>query len=75
MEETAEKENIKTQREILLFGGTDARAMQISREGMPAGCLSIPSRYTHSPSEMVDMDDVNESIKLLAAMVSAEVKF
>lgn len=71
MEKTAEKENIPTQREILLFGGTDARAIQISRDGVPSGCLSIPSRYTHSPSEMVDWDDVQQSVDLLVAMLSA----
>ena len=42
------------QLEVLEGGTTDARAMQITRAGMPAGCVSIPCRYIHSPSEMVD---------------------
>jgi tetrahedral aminopeptidase len=51
---TAEKNKIPYQREVLLLGGTDARAIQITRAGVPVGCISIPVRYVHSPSEMVD---------------------
>lgn len=74
MEETAKEKGIPTQREILLGGSTDARAMQISRAGVLAGCLSIPSRYIHSPSEMLDMRDVENGIDLLVAMLSAFVE-
>ena len=66
---TAEKNKIPYQREVLLFGGTDARAIQLTRAGVPAGCLSIPTRYIHSPSEMVDISDVQNSIKLLTALL------
>ncbi|MBI4732819.1 MAG: M42 family peptidase, partial [Chloroflexi bacterium] len=41
--------------------------------GVPAGCLSIPCRYVHTPSEMVDYDDVQNAVKLLAALVSRPV--
>ena len=50
----AEKNKISYQREVLLFGSTDAQAMQATRAGVPSGCISIPTRYVHSPSEMVD---------------------
>jgi endoglucanase len=69
----AEKNKIPYQREVLLFGGTDARAIQLTRAGVPAGCLSIPTRYVHSPSEMVDYADVQNSIKLLTAMLKSPV--
>jgi putative aminopeptidase FrvX len=65
MVQTAEKARIPYQREILEFGGTDARAIQLSRGGVPAGVLSIPCRYVHAPSEMVDMEDVENAVKLL----------
>jgi putative aminopeptidase FrvX len=65
MVQTAEKARIPYQREILEFGGTDARAIQLSRSGVPAGVLSIPCRYVHAPSEMVDMEDVENAVKLL----------
>ncbi|MFN8463583.1 MAG: M42 family metallopeptidase [Anaerolineales bacterium] len=70
---TAEKNKILYQREVLLFGGTDARAIQLSRAGVPAGCLSIPVRYVHSPSEMVDFADVQNSVKLLTAMLRSKI--
>jgi endoglucanase len=65
MVQTAEKARIPYQREILEFGGTDARAIQLSRGGVPAGVISIPCRYVHAPSEMVDMEDVENAVKLL----------
>lgn len=70
---TAEKNKIPYQREVLLVGSTDARAMQLVRAGVPAGCISIPVRYVHSPSEMVDYSDVQYSVKLLTALLRAKV--
>lgn len=69
----AEKNKIPYQREVLLFGGTDARAMQGTRSGVPAGCISIATRYIHSPSEMVDYADVQNSVKLLTALLRAPI--
>ena len=69
----AEKNKIPYQREVLLFGGTDAQAIQLTRAGVPAGCLSIPTRYVHSPSEMVDYSDVQNSVKLLTAILKTPI--
>jgi tetrahedral aminopeptidase len=73
MIQTAEKNKIPYQREVLLIGGTDARAIQIARAGVPAGCISIPVRYVHSPSEMVDFSDVQNSVKLLTAVLRTPI--
>jgi tetrahedral aminopeptidase len=70
MADTAEKAGIPYQLEILEGGTTDARAMQVSRAGMPASCVSIPTRYIHSPSEMVDYRDVQNAVKLLVELIS-----
>ncbi len=70
MVRTAEQAKLPYQREVLEGGTTDARAIQLSRAGVPAGCLSIPSRYIHTPSEMVDYDDVQNAVKLLVALLS-----
>ena len=70
---TAEKNKIPYQREVLLIGGTDARAMQLTRAGVPVGCISIPVRYVHSPSEMVDDSDVQNSVKLLTALLNTMI--
>ena len=74
MIQTAERNKIPYQREVLLLGSTDARAMQIVRAGVPAGCISIPTRYVHSPSEMVDYSDVQNSVRLLAALLRTPVE-
>jgi tetrahedral aminopeptidase len=69
----AEKNKIPYQREVLLVGGTDARAIQLTRAGVPAGCISIPVRYVHSPSEMVDYADVQNTVKLLTAVLRTPI--
>jgi endoglucanase len=73
MVRTAEKARLPYQLEVLEGGTTDARAMQVSRAGIPAGCLSIPSRYIHSPSEMVDLNDVQNGVRLMLALISEPV--
>lgn len=72
--ETAEAHAIPFQMEILTFGTTDARAMQLAREGNAAGAISIPCRHIHTPSEMVSTGDVENSVKLLLAFLSHPIK-
>lgn len=45
--------------------GTDARAIQTGRAGVATGLVSIPLRYMHTPSEVVDLEDVERCVKLL----------
>jgi endoglucanase len=45
--------------------GTDARAIQMGRAGVATGLVSIPLRYMHTPSEVVDLEDVERCVKLL----------
>jgi endoglucanase len=73
MERAAKKAKIPTQREVLTGGSTDARAIQLTRSGVPTGGLVIPCRYVHSPSEMMDYGDVENAVKLLTALLSAPV--
>jgi len=70
MSDTAETAKIPYQLEVLEGGTTDARPIQLTRAGVPVGCLSIPCRYIHSPSEMVDYSDVQNSVRLLVALLS-----
>ncbi len=69
MIQTAESNGIPYQLEILARGGTDAGSIHLSREGVPAGVLSIPCRYLHSPAEMVDINDVQNGVKLLKKLL------
>jgi tetrahedral aminopeptidase len=70
----AEKNKVPYQREVLLIGSTDARAIQVARAGVPAGSISIPVRYVHSPSEMVDYADVQNTVRLLTAVLRTPVE-
>lgn len=70
MIDTAEANDIPYQLEVLTLGGTDAAAMQLARAGSAAGCVSIPCRHVHTPSEIVDMADVDHAVQLLVAMLS-----
>ena len=74
MERTAHKAKIPTQREVLTGGSTDARAIQITRSGVPTGGLVIPCRYVHSPSEMIDYGDVEDTVKLLTIMLNTPIQ-
>jgi putative aminopeptidase FrvX len=48
---------------------TDADAIHLVRVGVPTGLVSVPSRYMHSPNEMVSMADLQATARLLAAFV------
>jgi endoglucanase len=65
---TAEEEKIPYQMEVLPRGSTDAATIHLTREGVPSGVVSIPTRYTHS-YEVLDVNDVVNSVKLLTAAV------
>lgn len=65
--ETAKRHKIPYQIEAAPDGtGTDANAIQLTRSGVATGLVSIPCRYMHSPCEMVNMNDVENAVKLLA---------
>lgn len=72
--ETAKAHDIPYQLEVLPSGSTDAAAIQLARSGVPAGCVSIACRYIHTPSEMIDMDDVENAIKLLLATLKTPME-
>lgn len=50
--------------------GTDARALQVTRAGVATGLVEIPSRYMHSPSEIIHLDDVENAARLIAQTVA-----
>lgn len=68
LKEVAAKRSIPVQLEVLIFGGTDARGYQTTGKGIAAGTVSVPTRYVHSPNEMVDYGDVLDTVKLLRAL-------
>jgi len=71
--DAAQRAGVPYQLEVLERGTTDGTAMQTSRVGMPVGVVSIPTRYAHTPSEMVDYQDVLHAVRLLVEVLRAPV--
>ena len=55
------------QLEVMPRGGTDTRELQLSGEGAPAGCVSIPTRYVHQVVETCHPDDLDAAVGLVVA--------
>ncbi|MHB9034496.1 MAG: M42 family metallopeptidase [Anaerolineae bacterium] len=71
--ETAEQEGIPYQYKRGAVGGTDAGALHLVREGVPAVVLSVPCRYIHAPVSVVSLQDFDNASRLLqAALVKLE---
>ena len=51
--------------------GTDARVIQMARAGVATGLVSIPLRYMHTPNEMVNLQDLENVVKLLVEFVKS----
>lgn len=45
--------------------GTDARAIQVTRGGIPTGLVSVPLRYMHTPTEVICLSDLEDTVKLI----------
>ncbi|MBM4019661.1 MAG: M42 family metallopeptidase [Planctomycetes bacterium] len=49
--------------------GTDANAIQLTRAGVAAALVSVPTRYMHTPAEVISLKDADNAIRLLAEYV------
>jgi tetrahedral aminopeptidase len=62
----AEAEGISYQVDVYAAGSpTDGNVMQMSRGGMAVGIVSIPTRYLHTASEVISLDDVDAAVTIL----------
>lgn len=73
LENMCKEKKIPFQKEIASGGGTDGAMIQAARDGIKSTTISIPTRYGHSPSEMVDMHDVNACIELLNGVCMSDL--
>ncbi len=64
---TAKTEEIPYQLVVSEGGTTDATAIHLTREGIPSGVLSPAVRYMHSPVEVVNLEDIENTVKLIIA--------
>ena len=69
LKKIAERKDILLQFEVLDKGGSDAKAIFDVREGIPFAFIGIPIRYSHSPCEMANMQDVENAITLIYAFI------
>lgn len=66
----AEGEGIPYQVDIYAGGSpTDGNIMQMSRQGMAVGILSVPTRYLHTASEVCSLDDIDATVGVLTRFV------
>jgi len=73
LRKTASEQKIPYQIEVGLSGGTDTSSVLVSRRGVIAGALSVPTRFTHTQAEMIDLDDAENVVSLLCAAAEKEV--
>ena len=66
---TAEEFNIPYQYESIPGGGTDAGAIHLTANGVPALAITISTRYIHSHAAMLNRDDYEHTVKLLVEVI------
>lgn len=71
MREMAKKKKIDYQEDagFRASGGTDTSAIQLTKSGVATALISIPNRYMHTQVEMVDLNDVENAVKLLSETI------
>jgi endoglucanase len=65
--DAAEENKIPYQLETGLPGATDAARISLTREGVPSGVISVPTRYIHSPASLLSLKDADYAVKLTVA--------
>ncbi len=56
---------IDYQLEVSDGGTTDGTAIHLTREGIPTGVLSVPTRYIHTPVSVCSRKDIESTIELI----------
>lgn len=69
LKDIAEEKDIPYQLKKGTTGGNDAGRIHISKEGVATCVVSVPCRYIHSPSSVMDMDDFKNTIELVKEFV------
>ncbi|MCX6814846.1 MAG: M42 family metallopeptidase [Candidatus Aenigmarchaeota archaeon] len=73
--ETSKQSKIKVQFNVMSGGATDASIAPMIREGIPSVCLAVPVRYVHTPVEVVDMNDMESTVKFAVECVKSAGKY
>ncbi|MCL2115559.1 MAG: M42 family metallopeptidase [Methanobrevibacter sp.] len=68
---SAKEGEIPYQLEVSEGGTTDATAIHLTREGVPTGVVSVPTRYIHTTVSIASMEDIENAIKLLVKAIDS----
>ena len=66
-----DENDIDYQLEVSDGGTTDGTAIHLTREGIPTGVLSVPTRYIHTPVSVCSMDDIESTIQLIVSAINS----
>ena len=69
----AQEKEIPVQKSVTRMGGTDAGPIHQTRSGVYTGGISIPCRHIHTPTELVDLGDVQACADLAAAFAESKL--
>lgn len=69
----ANNASIPYQVEAASVGGTDAGAIHLSGSGVPSGTVSIPTRYIHSPNEVISAQDLKNTVAFVKTMLETDI--
>ena len=75
LRESADKIEIAVQLGVGEGGTTDATAIHLTKDGIPTGTVQIATRYIHSPVEVVDLNDIEDSIQLIVTAIERAHKY
>jgi putative aminopeptidase FrvX len=67
----AEEQGIPHQFKSTVAGGTDAGAIHLVHEGVPALTVAVPVRYIHAPISMLSLYDFDHTVSLVRAALHA----
>ena len=70
----AEERGISYQFKRVIAGGTDAGVIHLTKAGVPSGVVSVPCRYIHSSAAVMDINDLENAIKLVVGFVEKASK-
>jgi len=73
--DAAEENKLPYQLETGLPGSTDAARISLTREGVPSGVISVPTRYIHSPASLLSLEDAENTVKLTVAALQKIPKY
>lgn len=69
--ELAKSEGIPVQAKEGVYGGNEARSIQSAGSGARTLAVSLPCRYLHSPSNMLQRSDIDNTFRLLCGLADA----